>query len=72
MTSSGYPFNIIKYGFRWGPVTVKRTISDPKLGVVLTVKSEGGERVEIRVTPAGQKMEVSHIMFGGGTYPDAE
>jgi hypothetical protein len=41
-----------QFGFRWGPVTIERCISDPKFGVVLTATTPKG-RVHLRVTPTG-------------------
>lgn len=40
------------YGFAWGPAEVERTLSDPRLGVVLCIKTRR-ERQYIRVTPTG-------------------
>jgi hypothetical protein len=41
-----------KFGFRWGPATIERCISDPKFGVVITVTTPKG-RAHLRVTPTG-------------------
>ena len=47
----------------YGPMTVERTMSGPKLGYVLTVRC-GGERVEIRTSPKGRSgMSVEHILY---------
>jgi len=47
----------------YGPMTVERTVSGPKLGYVLTVRC-GGERVEIRASPKGRSgMSVEHVLY---------
>lgn len=46
-----------EYGFKWGPMTVERCISDPKLGYLLTV-SAGGKTLELVCTPTGKKLRV--------------
>lgn len=53
-----YPLTQTRYGFRWGPVTVERTATDEKWGVVVTVKG-ATEQVDIRVSPAGRTLTVS-------------
>lgn len=41
------------HGWSWGPSTITRICSDPKLGVWLEVSGQR-ERVEIRVTNGGR------------------
>lgn len=52
-----YELTETKYGFRWGPLTVERLISDPKFGVLIEV-STPMQRMEIRSSPQGSKLEV--------------
>ena len=53
-----------KHGFRWGPLHVSRSLSDPKYGVEIMVSNsadawgKGGKRVFIRVSPQGRVVEV--------------
>lgn len=45
----------------WGPLTVERTAHDDRLGWVLTVRDESGERVHIRTSPKGQSgLQIDH------------
>lgn len=46
------------YGFRWGPATVERVASAPRVGVVIAVVTRHGKRVYIRVSPSGRKISV--------------
>mgnify|MGYP001603501688 CR=1 FL=1 len=46
-----------KYGFKWGPLIVERDASDPKGGYLLSIYTASA-KVEVRVTPKGQKIEV--------------
>ena len=47
----------------YGPMTVERTMSGPKLGWVLTVRC-GSQRVEIRTSPKGRSgMSVEHVLY---------
>jgi len=55
---TGFTLKELPYGFRWGPVTIERTMSDPRFGVILQIKT-GRQTKEIRVTPSGL------IRFGG-------
>jgi len=41
-----------KYGFKWGPASVERCVSDPKFGVVLKISTKG-KTLEVRITPSG-------------------
>jgi len=50
-----FPLEHIKYGFRWGPMTVERVISDPEWGVVVRI-STPHRALEIRASPAGRKL----------------
>lgn len=50
---------------KWGPFTVERTVAGKKLGWVITIRDRSGERVEVRTTPKGQGMHVSHVLFDG-------
>lgn len=52
------------HGFTFGPMTVERTASGPKLGYVVTVSLPDGERVEIRSSPKGHsRLSVRHVVF---------
>jgi hypothetical protein len=47
------------YGFRWGPLVVQRVCHDAKkFGYVLSVETDAGKQIEIRVSPKGTKIEV--------------
>lgn len=46
-----------RYGFTWGPMEVERTATLSDDSRVLTIKTEH-ERLEVRVTPKGHKIEV--------------
>jgi hypothetical protein len=41
------------FGFRWGPVTVERCVSDPKWGVQLSLTTERWT-LEVRIMPTGR------------------
>jgi len=49
---SNFPYQETPYGFQWGPVLIERCASDPKWGVILTLKTQKGT-AEVRVTPSG-------------------
>ena len=57
--SSEYELTETAYGFRWGPLEVSRLISDARGGVLIEVKADGGQAVEIRVTPRGKTLSVT-------------
>ena len=66
-----YTLEITKYGFVWGPMEVERVLSDPEGGVVVWLKSKAtGEFVEVRLSPGGQRFDVSRSKEGGHI-PDA-
>jgi hypothetical protein len=48
----GFGLDETRYGFRWGPVDIERTASDPKWGVVLYLRTPR-QCIEVRVTPTG-------------------
>lgn len=51
-----------KYGFRWGPLVVQRSCHDERrLGYVLSIKTDAGKEIEIRVSPRGTKIQVDKI-----------
>ena len=52
-----FPLVETQYGFNWGPLVVERLFSDPKFGVVIALKA-GDRTVEVRVSPAGRKLQV--------------
>jgi hypothetical protein len=57
-----------QYGFEWGPMTVTRIASDPRVGYVLEIGAEGtDETVMVRVTWKGRKIHV--IERDGGDKP---
>ena len=58
MTEKTYALTDDPYGFAWGPVAVERTASDPKWGVILTIKNDYGKQFEVRVSPSGRVLEV--------------
>lgn len=41
-----------RFGFRFGPVSIQRLVSDPKWGVLLAIVTER-ETIDFRVTPKG-------------------
>ncbi len=47
----------------WGPLTVERTASGPKIGWVITIRDGSGERVEVRTTPKGKGMTVRQTLW---------
>ena len=57
MTDLGFDYTETKYGFVWGEAEVHRVASDPKWGVIISIKGHGCE-IAIRVTPKGAKMLV--------------
>ena len=57
---NAFEFVFEQYGFRWGPLMVQRTCSDPKGGIVITVLAACGA-VEIRVSPKGRKMDAEPL-----------
>lgn len=50
---------VTQYGFTWGPLEVVRVMSDGKYGVVIYAQTEY-DRLEIRATPGGRKLEYKH------------
>ena len=49
-----------QYGFDWGPLKVERVASDPKFGVVVWLMSKAtGQVIEVRLSPAGQRFDVT-------------
>jgi hypothetical protein len=48
----GFEYSETKYGFKWGPATIERCISDPKFGVVIEATTPKG-KVYLRITPSG-------------------
>jgi hypothetical protein len=52
MSGSGFTGHNTPYGFVWGPATIERCVSDPKIGVVLTLTTPR-QKYDIRVTPSG-------------------
>lgn len=48
----GFDLEKVQFGFRWGPLTIERCMSDPKFGVIITATTPKG-RVHLRVTPSG-------------------
>jgi len=48
------------YGFRWGPMEVERLVSDHRGGVLIAIRT-GHKRVEIRVSPKGNKIDVGEV-----------
>ena len=46
-------FDLIAYGFRWGPLEVERTCELPKGGYILTVRTEH-TAVEVYVSAQGR------------------
>ncbi len=59
-----YPVEQTQFGFRWGPLEVRRETDDPKLGVVIAVWPSAwpGHRIEIRVSPKGQSMKFTEVL----------
>lgn len=61
---SSFDLEETPYGFRWGPLYVSRSVSDPKYGVEIMVSnkrdawSKGAKRVFVRVSPSGRVLEV--------------
>ena len=53
-----------RFGFKWGSLEVQRLYSDPRGGTYIEVSS-GAERVTIRVTPAGRKLQVGPVKAKG-------
>ena len=50
-----------RYGFRWGPLVVQRCCHDEKrLGYMLTIRTDKGREVEIRVSPKGDRITVEN------------
>jgi hypothetical protein len=47
-----------QYGFDWGPVSIERVVKDDRVGWVVWVSCHGG-LVEVRVSPKGQRIEVT-------------
>jgi hypothetical protein len=47
-----------KYGFTWGAAIVERVMDNPKVGVVVCVRSVNGPRIYVRVSPGGRKINV--------------
>jgi len=43
---------ITQYGFIWGPLEVRRLVSDNKFGVVIKLKTNK-ESIDVRITPSG-------------------
>ncbi len=44
------------YGFKWGPMEVQRTATDPKYGYILLIHSKGGGTMQVRVSPKGRSI----------------
>lgn len=60
---SDFDLEETKYGFRWGPMRVVRSVSDPKYGVEIMITNNddtwsSGKHIFVRMTPGGKKIEV--------------
>lgn len=55
-----YPLTETKFGFRWGPLSVTRLVSDEAGGVLIEVAA-AKERLEIRASPKGQVLGVTRL-----------
>jgi hypothetical protein len=56
---SDFPIRIFNTGEQWGALEYHRLMDDDKAGVIVWVGSSvTGEGVEIRVSPAGRKVQM--------------
>lgn len=56
---NGFDCEMTDYGFRWGPLEVERATSHPKFGVFLTLRTDMGREVTVRVSPTGRVMKIT-------------
>lgn len=56
-----YPLTLDSYGFSWGPVTVERTASGKRFGIILSIKTKH-KVLEVRVSPKGDSLKTTERM----------
>jgi hypothetical protein len=57
-----YPLTLNSYGFTWGPMTVERTTSGKRFGVILSIKTKY-KLLEVRVSPNGESLKTTERMI---------